>query len=880
MRTLAEPWMTPGLVIGTVGAFIIIVGLISSGVMYADAAVNKVALSGLDEVSPSDAGIDLRILGVPDAAAVSEFDAVMRSRLAASPLLAPPVLTIYATSDRTAAIVGENADTRRVRMMAREGALDAIEVVDSVPGDGVWISESYASVLGAKAGDTISIIHPTVPIETTIAGIYGNIFPIEPGTYWSGLPADLTPLYFPQSGRPSEEIVIVPLEFMFDHGPAEIMRWQAPLASTPSTLEELRTVERFVAGFDTALIQEESEALRSATGRPDPTIVSATRISDVRTGVERAAARLSEPLQTVRLAGLALGLAVAAAAALFAADHNRSVFRLLLSDGDSPVFIGARTAFQLAIPAVLGGGLGLAFGWMLVAALGPDGAFDVPGLDPVEAVMTIALGLALIGVITGAVAVDRAFPKPAQRRPPAADLAILAVAALAWYRVTTAPITSGSRIDLLVVVFPIAGLAASVVVALRLLDWFSRRFQGAGSGLPTPAFMAWRRLASSEATSRTLTGAVALALGVLVFATALVPALDRSLETKAVAVVGGTASADILGSSFPNGTDPDTTTVWHRTARIRSEGEGARLIGIDETTFFGGVTWLDDFAMSEDELIERLNRPVEDPAIPVLAVGSVPSDGVVSSQAGSLSYQVVGRLESFPWVSSDSPTLVFSADRFRTQARAAWESEIRAKFGDTVDLSEFERSWEDPLEGFNETVITQKSPDELRSLLVTNGVSDRNLVTLASVTESPEGQAGILAFSYFQILAGAGLLAAFSSLLISLSQQQRSRRLSFTMASRMGLSNGQHIMATILELAGLVGIASTTAYLSAVSLTRRILPQFDPLPEVPPGVKLDDTAALGLMLTGLTTLIIVSGALWTHRSVRSADSAEVLRGIA
>ncbi len=880
LRTLAEPWGTPGLVIGTVGAFMIVVGLVSSGVMYSDAAVNKVALSGLDEVSPADAGIDLRILGVPDAAAVKDFDAVMRSRLAGSPLLAPPVLTVYATSDRTAGIVGEVADTRRVRMMAREGAFDAIEVVDSVPdGSGVWISEGYASVLGAAAGDTISIIHPTVPVETIISGVYRDIFPIAPGSYWADLPSDLTPLYFPQSGRPSEEIVLVPLSVMFDQGPAEIMRWQAPLASTPSTVEELRTVERFVSGFDTALIQEEGEALRAATGRPDPTIVSATQISDVRAEVDRSAARLAEPLQTVRLAGLALGLAVAAAAAMFAADHNRSVFRLLLSDGDSPGFIGARTAIQLAGPALLGAGLGLAFGWMLVAALGPDGAFDAPGLDASEVALTVGVGLALIAVITAAVAVDRAFPQPARRRPLGADLAILAVAALAWYRVTTAPMTSGSRIDLLVVVFPIAGLAASVVVALRLLDWVSRRFQNAGSGLPTPAFLAWRRIASAQATSRTLTGAIALALGVLVFATALVPALDRSLETKAVAVIGGTASADILGSTFPADADPATTVVWHRSARLRSEGVGTRLIGIDEETFFNGATWLDDFGMSRDEMIERLNRPVEDTAVPVLAVGSAPSDGVVSSQTGSLSYQVVGRLASFPWISSDSPTLVFSADRLRTQARAIWESDVRAEFGDAVDLDEFEGSWDDPLDGFNETVITQRSPEELRSLLVSNGVSDRNLVTLAGVTDSPEGQAGILAFSYFQILAGAGLLAAVSSLLISLSQQQRSRRLSFTMASRMGLSGRQHITATILELAGLVGIASTVAYLSAVTLTRRILPQFDPLPDVPPGVALDGTASLGLMLAGLTTSIVVTAALWTHRSVRSTAAAEVLRDV-
>ena len=395
-----------------------------------------------------------------------------------------------------------------------------------------------------------------------------------------------------------------------------------------------------------------------------------------------------------------------------------------------------------------------------------------------------------------------------------------------------------------------------------------------------PFFLAWRSLTSARSSSRTLTGAVALSLGMIVFASTVVPALEASLTIKAGAVIGGESSANLLGGTFPADADPLTTVLYTKTARIRTENSGVKLVGIDEATFASGATWSDEYGLSIDEVLERLNRPGTGVEMPMLAVGRVPRTGVVSAQSGSIAYTVTGTLESFPLVSTIGPTLVFSADRFRGTQRELFEQRILNEAPGTTDFMPYEDRWEDPIESFNETVVSQRNLAEFRQLLATHGASDRNLVTSAEILDSPDGQAGILAFGYFRILAGAGVLAAGAALLLSLSHQQERRQLSYAMSRRMGLSARGHLAALAIELLGLIGLATATAYVAAVALTRRILPQFDPLPAVPPNVSLTVPAAVAFGLAAATLAIVCVAASWAHLGAARAEEGGVLRGLA
>ena len=877
-RTITEPWRSPGLIVGVIGAFTIGTALVTSGALYGEAAVNKVAAAGMQPVSLLTAGLDVRIEAAVNPDRFEELDDAIRDRIASSGFLADPTLTLYSVADGTVGLVEGIGDGRRLRLLSRDGALDEVEPVASDPSIvGAWVSESFAGRVDADVGDILVVTNNVFLVELPIAGVYADVFPAGPSDDWSELPADLGPLFFPLTGTVNTETVIVPRDVMLDSGAVSWMRWQAPLATRPTTLAQTRAAERVVSTFDSSLLRSEADLLTAVTGGPDPVMTTLSDLPDVRSEVDRAAASLSEPLTTIRWAGVALGLAIVAAAANFASTLNAGIFRVLLSDGDSPARVGVRTAAQLTIPAVLGSVLGVALAFAVVAWLGPEAPFSLGSVDPQTVVAVAAAGLVLVAVVTSMLAIDRAFPRAERPRPLAVDLAVLALAGAAWYQVATSPPDSSGRVDLLVVMYPIVGLAAAVLLVMRAFDIVARRFAIVGRALPVPLFLAWRRLTSSQATSRTLTGAVALSLGMIVFASTIVPALEAALETKSAALIGGVSSANILGNTFPTTADSQTTVLWTKTARIRTENQNIRMIGIDEATFSQGVSWSDRYGLDIDEVMERLNRPGTD--IPMLAVGSVPTTGVASSQTGSVAFTIVGRLESFPLVSTQSPTLVFSADRLRSDQRALFEARIRDQNPEATDLTPFEGQWVDPIESFNETVVSQRSPAETRQLLATWHVTDRNLVSTTEILESPEGQAGILAFGYFRILAGAGIVAAGAALLLSFSQQQERRHLAYAMSRRMGLTQRGNLAALGAELLGLIGLATLTAYFTAVWLTQRILPQFDPLPAVTPDVRMDIAAWLPIGLASATVAIVLIASTFAHLGAVRAEEEGVLRGL-
>ena len=413
-RTLTEPFRSPGLIIGVIGAFMVGSGLVASGAVYAEAASNRVAASGTASASLDTAGIDVRIEARPDPMRFVELDTEVHRRLIDSGIVADPALTIYSTAEGTVGLVEGRSDGRRLRLMARDGAIESLEPIDVDPSiDGAWISQSFAQATNASVGDPLDVMNTGFRVSLPIAGIYRDIFPSEPGDYWSTLPADLRPLYFPASGRVNTEMAVVSIELMLQTDAIGWMRWQAPLSERPDTLDGLRAAERFVSNFDSDFLRSGGDLLLEVTGTQDPSFVTVSDLPAIRDDVETAVGSLSEPLATIRWAGVILGLAIAAAAALFASGVNTRVIRVLISDGDSPLRIGLRTSIQVAAPAALGTAAGLGLATVAVSMLGPNAPFSLTAINAIDIGVVTLIGLVLIMIITAVVAVDRAFPKAA-----------------------------------------------------------------------------------------------------------------------------------------------------------------------------------------------------------------------------------------------------------------------------------------------------------------------------------------------------------------------------------------------------------------------------------------------------------------------------------
>jgi putative ABC transport system permease protein len=132
-------------------------------------------------------------------------------------------------------------------------------------------------------------------------------------------------------------------------------------------------------------------------------------------------------------------------------------------------------------------------------------------------------------------------------------------------------------------------------------------------------------------------------------------------------------------------------------------------------------------------------------------------------------------------------------------------------------------------------------------------------------------------FSMLQALGVLAGLVALAGLVLYLQARQRGRLVAYALARRMGLSRGAHLRSVALELVAMLlfGFALGTALaLATAALVHRRL---DPMPEIPPGLRLQlPGAVLGLTLLGVAVAAL-AGALLVQRGADRAKVAEVMR---
>lgn len=872
-----RPWRSAGLIVALIASFALPAFMSASADVFLVSASDSIAGQLLDD-HPGGLDVTLVAQGQLTPSGVVFLDAAVRNQLDRVGRLGQPRRIVYADlglsrpapdgESQPAPIIGSAA-----RFLASDGAIDALDALEGDRSiDGVWISQWMSERLDLRPGVLVSI-DDSAPVP--IAGVFANLWEGERDPFWDTLPPAFVPRFSPVLAGPLFETMILPESLFLDLGGVGFVRWDARAVSQPGSYRELveqstrtRRIER-----STTESSEMVAALAVFAGPGGPAPVLSSDVFDLRDETERIAAELDEPIAIASVGGTVLGLLVTAAGAVFVVRKRETEVRLLRGDGDPAWRFAARALAQFVAPAALGAAIGVGAAWFLIGAPGDGARPDADVIDVGSIVVVAVIGLGVAAVITGA-ASSRALHT---RRSGAGALRmawflpIIGIAAAAWIQVGRA--ADSAEVDPLVIAFPLVGLIAGVGVIVLAVRWLMHRAHRGGGSLPPALFLAWRRISSADVGAVLLATALGISLGLIVFSSALVAALDRATEAKATTAVGGATQVWVEGR-FDADLPPETTLVQVLTTRLTIGNRSVTVLAIDPSTYPRGVSWHPAFGASAAELVELLDQPV-DGEVAAVAAGrrSVPQEAGFGTTT-VLSYAVVDTIEAVPLTSEVSATLVVSAPAVDAAARRNHE----AQRPPDVDATEWADEFRSPLQRARPVLISQLDDATLTSFLADGGARIRELVTLADRRNLVGSRAARWTFEYISLLAVMAGLAAVGALFFYLSEQRANRQLSAVMVERMGLGRRAGAVAAVVEVLGLVVVAFVAGTSVGLVVAARVFDRFEPERRLPPDVGLQTPWPLVGAIAVAATVVVILAALGNHWLAGRRSYAEVLRG--
>ena len=783
------------------------------------------------------------------------------------PGLGPPVRT------RSGAIMDAAAGTRtaRVRLAARDGFAGHIQALERAGGDGAWLPDTAASSLGVRAGQTVRLGLPP-GVRVRVVGVYRDLAtsdqPLD--RFWSPLGKVIYTLDQEERTTPPGLVLVDPDRFLELtrrlESPGQL-EWDFYPESDRLTLPE---ADQLAAQI---------QAVQGTTGDPwaEQTgltrVTTATPITDVVRRAHATLAALTGPVESISLTGRLLALALVAAAAVFAVRRRRGEVSVLIAHGVGGLPIGARSMVEAALPLAAGGALGY------LVALGLAGPLDpVPGLQPQataaarrEVALAVAAGLLLFGLVTW-IAVWSEERERARRlgqvlATPWWEVLALALAAAALYELRTrggAPVQvegEPAQVDRLLVLFPllaIAGLAGLATrAAARLLRRARPPLTAASAARPAPV-LALRRLVAAPRTVLLLVTGSAVALGLLTYSGTLVASTRSGAADKARVLVGSDANLQLADEAPPGVTAGLPATVVRRFQEVRLtlDSRPVDMIGVDPASFASGAFWRQGFAdASLGRLLGRLDQAPPGRLAAVLAGPAVADARAVDVGRVRLAVTVVATARAFPGMTStDRSLLVVSSAGFdaavgRQRTLAGWRTELWARGDPGAALAALRRAGEAP------------------AAMTTAAGQMRTAVFVAQAWT-------------FRLLSALGVLAgmvALVGLVLYAQARQRGRVIAYALTRRMGLSRAAHRRSVFWELAGLLGFAFLLGAGLAVVAAAAVLPRLDPMPELPPGLRLELPGLVLAGTLGCVLLAALAGAVLVQRAADRAKVAEVMR---
>jgi putative ABC transport system permease protein len=875
-----------------------------SGSLFLSSASSAALREEALKVEPATAGVTVREdVNTATEQETTARDSALRAALGSEPALGPPVTTLL-TDVMKVVNPTSSKPSLSGRLITRTDAFGRVELIDGGGTDGVWVSDYHARELGLRPGDQVVLqatgFRSTAGIfgyktrgraPARVAGIYRILAASPPTDYWQPL---YEYIYSPTGNAVLPPFVIAPRALFYELNSrirlggqvsnVATTQWEYPLETEGLTLSKAR---RLASKLDVIGHELEAEAegvfvlnprTRDENGEasrfaPFSFPSTNTVLPDLIEGARETVGGIAAPVRLMSLAGVGIALVMIAAAAAFSVRRRRAEALLLSARG-----IGAGAfAVKAALEAIGPIGAGAAIGWLasipLLKALGPGDVLDegvaVRALWQVVVVSVIAVVLvAVVATVAEHREGEVAGPRTLTRVKAWWWTALLWVLAAIAYGVllsgSLAPVSTegdGASVDVVVLIFPIVMIAAGAITAAQVLVRVLPSLKGAGSRLSTPLYLALRRLAAANRIALALVASSALAIGVLIYAGAMVASVEATAQAKASVSTGSDVAGVLqIGARVPDDLPFPTTEVDRLEDVSLAESEiPVELLIVDTGSLPDAVHWEADFAASSlDDLVTTIKAPREG-ALPVIAVGREGGGDAATLQlfTAEVPLEIVARASAFPGMNAEGATLIASSSavgRLPEDQRATLEG-----------ASKVHEVW------------ARGDPSQ-----IVDALNDRNVAMIAVHTAeearaTPGLRAAAWTFSYLQAVAVGGGLIVIAGMLLYLQARQRAGILSFALARRMGLRSRAFRVSVAVEV-GVMLLASlvigTGLSLIAVFLVYK---RFDILPSLPPDPLFRvPVITFALAAVGLIAAAAVAGRV-TERRARSANVAENLR---
>lgn len=762
--------------------------------------------------------------------------------------LPSPVLTTYTVltiDDRP----GQRAE---VGLFANSESLSHVDIVEQVPGDGLFIPDTYAEEQGLRPGDSLV----SLTGSARVAGIYRDLDTASYRTvlpefwcHWRNL------IVTTASNRPPPFLLAGPetLAALSSNIRAE---WTSPIDVDQLTLAEAEGV----AAIGARLIPA-AEAGTDTTGLSE----FATRSQ---LGIDAEATRklqlaVAAPVGAIAISAVALSLLLVGGSVFYWRERRRREIRLLTARGVSPAALGMKAASELALPSVVGCALGWAAGLLLVPAVAPSPLTEPGAIG--SAASTVALcWLVCLLVIVGVTAIavrERHRPWGSALTNYGLAAAVVGPIGAAWALFSNARLAELTRpgvyrIDPQLLLAPLLALTGVVLAGAVLLVAPLPRLRRAAGGRGMAVFTAVSRAAAIRGPLLVVICALAIPTGLAVYSAGFTRSTALTVQAKADTFTGAAEALRLrtqLGETIATG--GAATPVSYVLARSENTDEEIQLLGVDAATFAEYALF--DPALTGRQLsplLGELRQSTGDGAAPAILVTGQEMAAVaeVRARSSTLSVEVVERVPVFPGMRyPNRPMLVVDLSQvIDLDQFAGWKNEL---WTDGDHLSEVMRTLTE-LDVLTDAVGT---PEDF--------TTDTNL---RPVTWT---------FDYLRAIAGLVAAVSITGLLLYVVSRQRRQLPAYVMLRRMGMSSRGYRRSLTIELTALGGWAWLTGSVAGILCLTAATKAIDINPAFAPptllGLPISTVIFSGLALPTSSVLL----AWWTQRSADRNDPGTVMR---